>query len=1038
MQNGGLGNSDQKFGTRAPSITLPKGGGAISGIGEKFGANPVTGTGSMSVPLFTSPGRSGFGPQLSLSYNSGAGNGPFGFGWHLSVPSITRRTDKGLPKYLDAEESDIFILSGAEDLVPVLIQGKDGWERQTFDSPANGPGYIIQRYRPRIEGLFARIERWTDKTTGLSHWRSISTDNITTLYGKSDDARVADPADPTRVFTWLISESYDDKGNAIFYKYKQEDDANVDRTAPSERNRLIVQQFAQRYLKAIRYGNRTPRKPGEDLAQRADWLFEVVFDYGEHDADAPTTSEVQTWPPRQDPFSLFRSTFDVRTYRLCLRVLMFHHFPEKLDGTTDYLVRSTDLKYKEGSVASFVSSITQAGYTRQPDGIYFKKMLPKLEFQYTEAQVDETVHEIDQQSLRNLPYGVDGSRYQWVDLDSEGLAGILTEQARAWYYKRNLGNGTFGPVEPIGANPSVAELSGGRQQLLDLAGEGHLDLVQYERPMAGFYERKSNGGWKRFTPFQSGPTVNMKDPNLRFVDVTGDGFPDILISEDTVFTWYKSLTKDGFTSAKHAPKSWDEEKGPKLVFADPTQSIFLADMVGDGLSDIVRIRYNEVCYWPNLGYGRFGTKVTMGGAPVFESPDLFDPRRIQLADIDGSGNSDIIYIGHDGISLYFNQSGNSWSPGQRLTQYPRADDLTSIAATDLLGNGTACLVWSSPLPADARRPMRYIDLMGGQKPHLLIHTTNNMGAETEVQYQASTQFYLQDRLEGRPWVTKLPFPVHCVQRVENRDLVSNTTLVSTYRYRHGYYDGVEREFRGFAYVEQRDVESVVGEFDLPPIVTKSWFHNGAFRQEGKLEAYFKDPANQEFFSGDAQAAFLPDTDFPAGLTPGEMREAARALKGSLLRQEVYADDGSAKAALPYSVSERSYRLTCLQPRGPNLHAVFFSHPSESLDYHYERNPADPRISHALRLAVDDYGNVLKSVAIRYQRRSPAFARAGPVPRDAHGKPIHEPNPRRRRLSNAASGRSQNLRADRADAYRRKTAGLRHGRCDRVGCKRNLL
>src|SRR3954468_14998791 len=84
-----------------PSISLPKGGGAIRGMGEKFAANPVTGTGSMTVPIPTSPGRSGFGPQLSLSYDSGTGNGPFGFGWSLSLPSITRKTDKGLPKYLD-------------------------------------------------------------------------------------------------------------------------------------------------------------------------------------------------------------------------------------------------------------------------------------------------------------------------------------------------------------------------------------------------------------------------------------------------------------------------------------------------------------------------------------------------------------------------------------------------------------------------------------------------------------------------------------------------------------------------------------------------------------------------------------------------------------------------------------------------------------------------------------------------------------------------------------------------------------------------
>ena len=81
-----------------PSISLPKGGGAIRSMGEKFSANPVTGTSSLSVPIYTSVGRSGFGTQLSLSYDSGAGNGPFGFGWSFSASCITRETDKGLPR----------------------------------------------------------------------------------------------------------------------------------------------------------------------------------------------------------------------------------------------------------------------------------------------------------------------------------------------------------------------------------------------------------------------------------------------------------------------------------------------------------------------------------------------------------------------------------------------------------------------------------------------------------------------------------------------------------------------------------------------------------------------------------------------------------------------------------------------------------------------------------------------------------------------------------------------------------------------------
>jgi hypothetical protein len=157
-------------------------GHAIKGIGEKFSVNPVTGTGSLSLPISTTPGRSGFSPQLSLSYDSGAGNGAFGLGWNLSVPSVSRKTDKGLPRYFDGEDSDVFILSGAEDLVPVLLQEGGDWVK---DERTEGD-FTIRRYRPRIEGLFARIERWQYRD-GAIHWRSVSKDNITSIYGRSPD-----------------------------------------------------------------------------------------------------------------------------------------------------------------------------------------------------------------------------------------------------------------------------------------------------------------------------------------------------------------------------------------------------------------------------------------------------------------------------------------------------------------------------------------------------------------------------------------------------------------------------------------------------------------------------------------------------------------------------------------------------------------------------------------------------------------------------------------------------------------------------------
>src|SRR5262249_5954077 len=158
----------------------------------------------------------------------------------------------------------------------------------------------------------------------------------------------------------------------------------------------------------------------------------------------------------------------------------------------------------------------------------------------------------------------------------------------------------------------------------------------------------------------------------------------------------------------------------------------------------------------------FGAKVTMDHSPWFDNFDLFEQQRIRLADIDGSGTIDIIYLGRDGARLYFNQCGNSWSRPRPLTQFPVMDLHAAVTTADLLGNGTACLVWSSPLPAATRQPVRFIDLMGGQKPHLMVKSINNLGAETLIAYAPSTKFYLADKAAGNPWITRISFPVYVV------------------------------------------------------------------------------------------------------------------------------------------------------------------------------------------------------------------------------------------------------------------------------------
>ncbi|WAS90969.1 SpvB/TcaC N-terminal domain-containing protein [Nannocystis punicea] len=987
----GMGEKKQPFLDRSkmmPAIDLPKGGGSIRGMGEKFTPSPFTGAGSFAVPIAASPGRAGFGPALALQYSSGGGNSAYGFGWALDLPTISRKTDRGLPRYIDSLESDTFILSGAEDLVPVLKPVESWTDRGSVRDRliVVRDGYRVYPYKPRVEGLFARIERWVDDVTGESHWRTITRDNVTSYFGRSADSRVTDPANGSHVFQWLLDEVRDDRGNICLYGHKAEDLAGVATWTPQEHDRRApgVMAQAQRYLKRIRYGNASP-------GVASNFRFEVVFDYGEHGTVVEGEIEVspnedRAWAVRSDPFSSFRAGFDLRTYRLCRRVLMFHHFAA-LDEDP-YLVAATVLTHDETPAASFVTQAEQVAYEKSAiTGRFVPAAFPPVRFGYSPAVVDLQIRALDAESLADVMSAIDGGQYRFIDLHGEGIPGILSEQAGHWYFKRNLGDGRFGPLEALKELPSTANLAGRVQQLTDLDGAGEKHLVSYGPPTPGFYERTTAAGFGEFRNFKQVPEIDWQDPNLQFIDLSGDGLPDVLLARDDHFIWYRSCGKDGFDGPYLVRKPHDERMGPALVFADNTGSVFLADMTGDGLADIVRVRNGEVAYWPNHGHGKFGRRITLDASPVFDKPDQFQPARLRLADVAGTGPTDLIYLGTEGTKIWLNQAGNKLSAPVTVPGFPLLDDAASVDVVDLRGNGTACLVWSAGRGTALQR-LHFIDLMKDQKPHLLVEVDNNRGMITRARYAASTKSYLRDRLAGRPWATRLPFPVHVVERVEGHDAIARQKFVQTFAHHHGYFDGHEREFRGFGMVEQWDTESyedfegaglftfehetVEENLHQPPVHTKTWFHPGAFLGWERVSQIFK----QEYYPGDADVMQLPDTRWPAGLTPEEAREATRALAGRALHVEVYALDGTEAAVHPYTVTDANFQLLLLQPRARLPHAVLYVHERESIVHHYERRPDDPRVAHSLVLAVDAFGMATRTASVVYPRRTPAHPEQG--------------------------------------------------------------
>src|SRR5262249_29944826 len=155
------GRMSNKSGVASQVISIPQGGGSVKGLGERFAPDLHTGTGNLSIPIALPPGRNGFQPKLALTYSTGQGNGPFGLGWSLGLPSAARRTSKGVPRYGD---DDVFVRSGAEDLVPL--------------GPAAG---ARQSFRPRTEGLFALIERVRDAEH--DYWEVRTKDGLISEYG---------------------------------------------------------------------------------------------------------------------------------------------------------------------------------------------------------------------------------------------------------------------------------------------------------------------------------------------------------------------------------------------------------------------------------------------------------------------------------------------------------------------------------------------------------------------------------------------------------------------------------------------------------------------------------------------------------------------------------------------------------------------------------------------------------------------------------------------------------------------------------------
>ncbi len=780
----GLASGMDKNGLAPNVISLPKGPGSLTGFGGEYSwmTDTSKGVAGYSIALKVPPGPASSQPAISLSYSSANGNGLAGFGWQLSFPRIYRRWDKGMPGYHDTmnpiRNSDL--VSTCDQFMThfgeVLVETKGGsWFCES-------------------EEHFLRYHKLKDG------WMATAPDGGRIEFGTDEQSRIVETG-TERIFQWNIRSARDRHGNEIIYEYERQD---------GEYNTNQV------YLRSISYG----------AGSREMWAQNHHFVYFEYEERDDWTESAQ-------------SGFIVRAGLRLKSAIVATRCERKIEGhargdfnqdgdTNDYLVRKYEFRYEADCVPSLLASVIETGSDNQTQ-------LPPHSFRYTELthqkQIAADKYIIRTQGLPRFDFkpGLD----EIVDLNGDGLGDILRTNGPRHSALLNLGQAerdapiVFTQPQKLD-DPDLAadriQLNKDSAYLSDVDGDGLSDLTYMGVIGDTFYfPNTGRVGWgklRKLTLNQNSrpaaPFTQLK-PEVRVVDLNLDKRPDILstLDRNTFYTWY-CIAKSSFSD---------------LALSKPTEGIVssknvqLADMNGDSLLDMVFLEKDRAFVSTSLGFGRFSKQRQIRPTQM---NGVIGHRK--LVDVTGDGLADLV-SGPNGkrLVVWQNLGNYSFSQPIEISNIPR---MATSRWVDLNGNGSTDLFF-----ADRERNIQPFILDIGMalgavpKPSLLVSISNGIGETIDIKYGNSTEFMIADRVSAKSWTSFLPFPVTVVkeERVSNSLGVTTTTR---YRYHNGFYDGIDKEFRGFIQVDT----TKLGDESAPTLVTRSTFDTGQSHRalRGKL------------------------------------------------------------------------------------------------------------------------------------------------------------------------------------------------------------
>jgi RHS repeat-associated protein len=571
-----------------------------------------------------------------------------------------------------------------------------------------------------------------------------------------------------------------------------------------------------------------------------------------------------TYEPRPDPIHSFRRGFEhVQQHRLSAIDVQVK------SGGTDaafHTYRRYSLAYRQSPLTarSILAHVAITGFDADGE----RHDLPPLTFGYSEP-------DIARRAWRPIGGALPGGSLCDGNLTLArqsgcGLPDLFETTATGHWLRENLGNGQFASPRRVPA-PAQTLLQEPGTFISDMNGDGWGDLVVNGGRRV--YRGVVGGGWGAPYPTASAPAVDLEAPDVRVADLNADGQPDALRGGPGSWVFFENLGEGRWAPGAIVPEA------PPVRLDDPR--VQLTDINGDGLPDLVFTDRHRILVWPGRGRGRFGAAFELRHPPDFGIG--FDPRAVRWADLTGSGQSDLLYMRNGLVVMCFNQSGRALSDSVTVMT-ARQSSHGHVEPVDLHGTGSQGLL----LTDHQFQPgaWKYLELFSEGQPDLLTSIDNGLGATTTIAHTSSATYWVADRLAGRPWRSSMPSPQVVVASVTTDDRVTGNRLGVSYRYHHGVFDGAEREFRGFALVEQIDREADPDDpSPVPPALIKRWYHTGA-----NVEL-------RDEFCALPEPALLD-------IVP-ELPWAQRSLRGCLRREETYALDGDPR---PFSVREIAYHV----------------------------------------------------------------------------------------------------------------------------------